>query len=180
MDEIRIWDRALSQQEIIDGMYTQIELAPNLMGRWALDDLEDTVFTDSTGNEHYGGVHGVTVELSDLAPIGQAFCDYSEPSDVAGLYWLGYPDQRLIWENQPGMAFDIAGGLLSELRLHGGTTEAQCLSDDYALYYFSDERPDPPPGEGYYFLIRSVGACETSSYGKASPDDDRIILNDCP
>jgi hypothetical protein len=180
MDEIRIWDRALGHQQIVDGMYLEIERAPNLMGRWGLDELDGWVFDDSTGNDHVGGVHDVTVEKSDVAPIGQPICLHTEPSEVAGVHWPGYPTVRMTWEVQPGMAYDIAGGMISDLRLHAGTTQAQCLIDDHATPIFTEERPDPPPGDGYYFLIRSVGPCAVSSYGEASPDVDRVVLDGCP
>jgi hypothetical protein len=180
MDEVRIWNRALSQQAIIDGMHLQIEGAPNLMGRWGLDEHDGMVFTDSTGHEHYGGVHDVTVEPLDVAPVGQQTCDNAVPESVAGVLWEDYPELRMIWEHQPGMAYDVVGGLLSELQLDDGTDQAQCLMDDSAWSFFVDQRPDPSPGEGYYFIVRSIGPCNASSYGTAFPLSERIVLNGCP
>jgi hypothetical protein len=179
IDEVRIWDRALSAQEIADGMNTQIAQAPYLVGRWSFDDVDGVAFEDSTGNEHLGSMHGISVERFDVAPIGDATCGHAIQQLVTGLQWDTYPELRLIWQGQPGMAYDVVSGSLSELRADGGTDSAQCLADDDVGPFHVDVRPDPPAGEGQYYMIRAVGPCDVSGWGADSAGVDRFVAGGC-
>ena len=87
---------------------------------------------------------------------------------------------RWAWADQPGQRFDVAGGLLSELRADGGAGGATCLADDLTVPRLVDPRGEPPPGEGYYILLRAEGACESGSYGADSSGVDRGLVAGCP
>lgn len=51
VDELRLWNRARSADEIADGMYRTIGMAEGLVGRWAFDEGDDAkVAPDSIGN----------------------------------------------------------------------------------------------------------------------------------
>jgi hypothetical protein len=180
LDEVRVWDRALSQEEIIAGMFTPLEMAPHLMARWGLDELDGVIFSDATGNGHLGAAHDVTLEHVDLpVPAGGA-CVVSTPQTVTGVDWETYPELRLAWDHQVALSYDVAGGLLSELRADSGTRWAECLADDLLLPRFVDGRDPPPSGEGYYYIIRAVGPCKDGSYGSDSSDRRRNPTSACP
>ena len=43
-----------------------------------------------------------------------------------------------------------------------------------------DGRPDPAPGDGYYYLVRAQTACATGTYGFASGPVERTPTSACP
>jgi hypothetical protein len=57
LDEARIWNYALSPQEIADNRNLEIQAAPGLLGRWGCNEGSGTVAADSSGN----GMHGTLV-----------------------------------------------------------------------------------------------------------------------
>jgi hypothetical protein len=74
-------------------------------------------------------------------------------------------------------AFEVATGLLSDLRSTGTFDDATCFGvfDEGPV---ADSLPDPPPGEGRYFLARGSGECSAVGYGESSlPDDPRAALS---
>jgi DNA-binding beta-propeller fold protein YncE len=77
-------------------------------------------------------------------------------------------DATLSWGAHPGAAFDVAGGTLSVLHLEGGVASAGCLAVDLRSVAWTDPRPDPAPGEGYYYLVRARTDCQTGSWGADS------------
>jgi len=83
--------------------------------------------------------------------------------------------------------FDVRGGLLSELRSDGDFSRATCLGR-FLSSPAEDPLPDPPPGDGRYYLARAlaaVNACEAAGYGEAEgvapdPRDALDPLGACP
>lgn len=59
MDEVRVWNRALSEQDLNANMYRSIASADGLVGRWALDAAGASVV--DTAGENDGTVAGATV-----------------------------------------------------------------------------------------------------------------------
>ncbi len=180
IDEVRIWDRALSQEEISAGMSRILERAPHLRARFGLDEVEGWTVTDSTGNQHLGMVHRAGVSATSLPPGAGGRCVYLEPQPVRSLSLETYPEPRWAWADQAGLRFDVVGGALSALRAGGAGPAAHCLGNDLATPRFVDSRPAPPPGEGHFLLIRSVGTCEHGSYGTDGLGRERVPLADCP
>ena len=45
---------------------------------------------------------------------------------------------------------------------------------------YTDPRPDPPAGAGYYYMVRLRGECGPGTYGQSSSGEDRLPLNGCP
>ncbi|NUP07007.1 MAG: hypothetical protein HOW73_13215 [Polyangiaceae bacterium] len=86
IDEVRVWDRARTDAEIADAMYDSIATAPNLVGRWALDEA-DAGAPDSVGTNPgtmTGGlfIHpaapldkGAPPEVSGAAPVDDVTVD---------------------------------------------------------------------------------------------------------
>jgi hypothetical protein len=89
----------------------------------------------------------------------------------------------LTWQTQGfGVLYDVAGGLISQLRPDGGVSGATCLpgGNDLADATFDDTRPNPPVGDGYYYIVRSQKpSCGTGSYGLASSGPRPLPTSDC-
>jgi hypothetical protein len=86
---------------------------------------------------------------------------------------------KISWTAGSAVLFDIASGSISELRTNG-TTAASCLSNDHSTPSVNDNRPDPAPNNGYYYMIRAQATCGPGSYGSASSGLQRIPTNACP
>jgi hypothetical protein len=85
------------------------------------------------------------------------------------------------WTLQPVavIGYDVAGGTLSTLHADRSVVQATCLGS-VLLPTFQDLRPDPDPGEGFYYLVRAEGLCATGSYGSASSGTERLPAAPCP
>ena len=77
--------------------------------------------------------------------------------------------------------FDIRSGLLSELHADRDFSRAACIGA-FANTPALDGRPDPAPGNGYYYLARGLSSCVAQGYGFGKgPDPDlRALLPACP
>lgn len=94
-------------------------------------------------------------------------------------------DHVFTWQTQgAGVFYDLAGGLISQLRPDLGASGALCLpgGNDLGDADFDDTRPDPPAGNGHYYIVRSQKppSCGTGSYGLATSGTERLPANDCP
>ncbi len=83
---------------------------------------------------------------------------------------LGFDaSRRLVFESDPAASlatgFDLASGGLSDLLTSGTVAGATCLAGDIVGTSYDDLRPDPAPGDGYYYLARGRNACGVSSFG---------------
>ena len=108
----------------------------------------------------------------------KTFTSTASPTEVAGLAIDG--GSQLTWAGQGnGFVYDVAGDLLSALHLAGDTSGATCVDDDVAGATWVDPRPDPPAGDGYYYLIRSQKSCGAGTYGKASSGAERLPVAAC-
>jgi hypothetical protein len=64
--------------------------------------------------------------------------------------------------------YDIAGGSLSELRADHGWARAGCVAPLWSAPPFVDARI-PPPGDGYYYLVRAHKNSGVGTYGDGWP-----------
>jgi len=92
---------------------------------------------------------------------------WAEPATVGDLLWNA--DVQLSWSDQspavgPSVRYDILGGDLSALHSVGISATA-CVDDGLAAPMYDDPRPDPSPGDGYYYLIRATNPCGVASLG---------------
>ncbi len=179
MDEVRLWRTALSPAEILANMNTIVEDDPRLLGRWGFDGTDGFTVSDSSGNGNLGVVVGAEVELMDIVDLGGASCEYFGPAELAQLELTG--PAQLRWEDPGnGFQFDVAGGLISELRAQGNTNAATCLEDDAAQSTHEETRGDPPAGDGYYYMVREQSQCEAAPYGFASAGPEWLPTAACP
>lgn len=97
--------------------------------------------------------------------IRWAWCD---------LYLEGKNPMTLHFPDGP---FQVATGLLSDLRPAGQFDDATCLGVfDQGPVELTV--PDPPPGEASYFLARATGPCEALDFGQSSlPGNPRTALS---
>ena len=72
--------------------------------------------------------------------------------------------------------YDIVTGLASQLNADGDYSRASCLISDDADTPYVDTRPNPPPGDAYYYLVRAENPCRSGGYGHTSPSDPRAAL----
>ncbi|WP_287521350.1 LamG-like jellyroll fold domain-containing protein [Okeania sp. SIO2C2] len=72
IDEIRIWNRSLSQDEIQEDMnYRLVGNEPGLVGYWRFDEGTGNILQDQTDNGNHGTINGATWVQSQ-APIGDS------------------------------------------------------------------------------------------------------------
>jgi hypothetical protein len=95
---------------------------------------------------------------------------FALPVAVSGVTASGGAPTQLAWASQsgstgPGLRYDIAGGLLSQLRASGLVAATSCLAPDVGTTTFSDSRPHPASGDGYYYLLRAENACGGGGFG---------------
>jgi hypothetical protein len=76
--------------------------------------------------------------------------------------------------------FDVRYGLLSDLQADGDFSQAACLG------HFLDtpatlSLPQPPAGDGYYYLVRGLSSCVAQGYGSSGlAPDPRDALDSLP
>ena len=90
IDEIVIWNTALSQEQIQDNMHAQLSgLEEGLVAYWNFDDGEGSVLTDLTTNSNDGTIYGATWS-DDGAPVMPAAIASVEIGTVQG-----YPNSEI-------------------------------------------------------------------------------------
>ncbi len=74
IDEVRVWNRALSQSEILRAMKGKLpDSEPGLAAHWGLDGEKKNMVADSSGNHHPGRLeHGAAIVTFDHAPVAPA------------------------------------------------------------------------------------------------------------
>jgi hypothetical protein len=84
----------------------------------------------------------------------------------------------------PSVSYDLAMGLLSELRSDRGIRRAACVGGNVSGTSLVDWHASPPQGQGYYYLVRVEGTCAAASYagtyGFASTGQERLATEPCP
>jgi hypothetical protein len=108
--------------------------------------------------------------------------DSTPPDEVQGAVVEGKSPTTVSWIDQgPGVWYDVASGMISELKADDGVASAECLDDDLPFTTCDDVRANPSPGEGYYYIIRGQHGCTgIGSYGYASSGEERMPEAACP
>jgi len=102
------------------------------------------------------------------------------PAEVADVQLDGAAGTSLSWAALPGgVVYDVDSSTLSDLHA-GGTAGAACLANDLASASYVDVRPDPTPGEGFYYLIRAQTPCGTGTFGMGTQGGERLPTAGCP
>jgi hypothetical protein len=115
-------------------------------------------------------------------------CRPNDPSiwgpsgEVTGVLLAKGATTTVSWAALPGgtTSYDVSGGDLTLLLSNGSATDASCLQSGVAGLSFSDSRPDPSEGTGYYYLIRGQNVCGLGTYGVATGGAERVPGAPCP
>ncbi len=167
---------------LTDAVLSADLVAGGLSGVPALQDLEIRFAHDGIAGEPIS-FDRVWIRLAADADADGApdavDCDASDPGAFAlpaepTLTWLDI--ERLSWEDQSGLAgegtwYDLARGLLSELRADGGFARASCERLHRSESLASGNQP---PGEGEYQVVRAGNGCGVSGWGAAR------VIDACP
>ncbi len=99
------------------------------------------------------------------------------PADAAGRGQKG--NVELSWEEQataigPSVRYEVLAGNLSGLH-RAGLDETSCLAQDLEDPAYEDTRI-PPPGDGFYYLVRAENPCATGGLG---PGREALDQLDC-
>ena len=160
----RISSEELHAGSVVQGFYTDEESLPG--------DLPPGVWTSQHGA---GGPY-----LARGSSFGVVLPPDCVPPDVGALIVEHADMTTLNWLPQAtGTHFDVASGGLLELRADGGAHNAQCLANGLFDTEWSDPRPAPDAGEGFYYLVRAQTDCGSGSYGFESPAEERVVTA-CP
>ncbi len=101
-------------------------------------------------------------------------CDPLDPTawtatvEIAGVQVSGAASTVVSWTAQGAdVRYDVAAGLLSEVRADGGFGRAACVQDDGADAAWTDPSADPSEGEARYYLVRAENSCGDGGWGNA-------------
>jgi hypothetical protein len=119
-------------------------------------------------------------DVADCAPFDASLS--AVPGEIESLLVSGSATTSLSWPAPPGGAtdYDVVGGSVALLTVNGSVTDAACLQNDVAVRSWTDGRPAPVPGEGYYYLVRGASACGVGNYGTNSANVSRAPGVPCP
>ncbi|HEX4824836.1 MAG TPA: right-handed parallel beta-helix repeat-containing protein [Candidatus Polarisedimenticolaceae bacterium] len=135
----------------------------------------------SLANVDQADIDGDTVgDACDCAPSDPNVT--APPGEVFGVVVAQGAQTTVSWSVPQGGAstYDIAGGSISLMRMSRSVVDATCLGNDVGVPAWSDPRPDPPPEDGFYYLIRASSICGVSTYGTDSNGVDRTPGAPCP
>jgi DNA-binding beta-propeller fold protein YncE len=68
------------------------------------------------------------------------------------------------------IVYDVAGGNFSSVP-GSGFASAGCLAGGLVATQWTDARPNPPVGDGYYYLVRGTKSCGAGSFGAGVAPD---------
>ncbi|HEX5041456.1 MAG TPA: thrombospondin type 3 repeat-containing protein [Candidatus Polarisedimenticolaceae bacterium] len=120
-----------------------------------------------------------TADAQDCAPLDASAS--AAPVEVQALAVVLSGGTQVTWTSQgAGFRYDVVGGDLATLRGAGNVAGATCLVNDRTVASWTDARPDPGTGQGYYYLSRAQNACGTAGYGAGTSGAPRILAVDCP
>jgi len=136
-----------------------------VLNAWDIDDYDrDTASDDEDCALADPGAFAVPVEIASLVVRPIAGGD-------AGLSWPSLAETAGV-----GTRYDVVTGRLSVLRTDETFVAASCLANDLPAPFFDDDRGQPPPGDGDYYLVRGQNACGPGSFGDSTlapdPRDD--------
>jgi hypothetical protein len=110
----------------------------------------------------------LTLNGDDCAPANPS--EWALPGMVTGM--LVDATSRLTWDAQVSpdpapLAYEVAGGTLSSLPSNGFGL-AGCLAGDLVAPEWTDGRPNPPRGDGYFYLARARKPCGAGAFTSGS------------
>jgi N-acetylneuraminic acid mutarotase len=101
---------------------------------------------------------------------------WSPPIEIPNLGLTSASPAELYWEAEdfagPETAYDLVSGMAGG----GGSdfTTASCLVSSSTSTNYSDLRPDPAPGSGFWYLARARNSCGIGTYGFTTLGAERL------
>ncbi len=98
------------------------------------------------------------------------------PSEVGNVEVAGASPTTVTFDLQsigPGAHYEMISGLLSRLTQIASFEEDFCLMPNATVGSYQDSRPAPPPGDGWYYLVRAANGCGAGTYGSLMADSPR-------
>jgi len=123
------------------------------------------------------GASTVEAAIDDVMVIAKSS---AAPGEVQNLVIASSEPTSLGWTPQGGALYDVIGGSASDLIAGSGVEGAQCLANDAPAAAWVDTRPDPAPGETYYYLVRGEQSSNPGTWGFATSGAERLPAADCP
>jgi thrombospondin type 3 repeat protein len=117
-------------------------------------------------------------DASDCAPLNATAS--TPPVEAGGVQLSKVGGTTVAWAPDAAAAHDVASGTIAALRADGNVSAASCEQDDQGGTAWIDPRPDPAPGQGYYYLIRGQNVCGAGTYGSATGGSERTPAAACP
>ena len=116
-------------------------------------------------------------DCSDCAPFDRTV--HGPPLRVQNLRSDGI---SMIWDSDApnsgsGTEYDVVRGALSDLPVGAPGADEICLGTTSDAQLLLGQ--DPPPGTGYFFVVRGKNSCGASGYGTDSFENPRVT-NACP
>jgi hypothetical protein len=98
---------------------------------------------------------------------------WGTPIEVAELHLSGAGPTELTWTDEtaltgPGTFHDLVSGALGPTG-GGALSSADCLQSS-STANFTDTRPGPSVGSGFWYLVRARNSCATATYGSGQRD----------
>jgi len=95
---------------------------------------------------------------------------FQPPVEVANVTAGGSPSALLAWDDQSSLLgasvrYDVVGGSLLALRVSGLGPATSCLAGGVEIPSWDDARSAPPPGDGWYYLVRAGNAECSGGFG---------------
>jgi hypothetical protein len=117
-----------------------------------------------------GGDRDLDTHLNgdDCAPSDPAV--FGVAPEIQDLAVATTPATTLSWGDQssssgPGIAYEVSTGDLADLANGGLAGAAGCLAGGLGVTAFTDSRPDPAEGHGWFYLVRGRNVCGAATFG---------------
>ena len=110
---------------------------------------------------------------------------WAAPAEVSDLTLAVGAPTLVSWTSQgaqsgPETTYDLVGGMLASPPGFLDISLASCLQSG-GLNSYSDARPNPAPGAGFWYLARGNNSCGIGTYGTGSFGLDRdLSIPPCP
>ena len=107
---------------------------------------------------------------------------FAIPGEVVNLRWVDR--STLAWDSASstsgaGTVYDVASGDLATLAVFTPGAGDLCLGAQVATISIADPSPDPPAGQGRYYLARAANVCGQSRWETSSDGRERDVEG-CP
>ena len=123
VDEVSLWNLALTEQQVQDYMYADLTEEEGLVGYWKLNEGAGSIAYDSSGEGNNGMIYGATWSTDTPGPSTITVnVNYNEGWNLVGLP-LSVDDAgylSIFPEAISGTLYSFEGGYISENELFGG------------------------------------------------------------